>query len=91
MPKVKFNQGDIVWVKWEDHYHDYTQGWQDIDFQDSSFFCETVGFVVKDSPTRLYLSGTISNNEGQDRKYSGGVSCKLKNSIVAHKILRKFK
>lgn len=84
---MKFNVGDIVWIKWEDHYHDYTQGWRDRANADTDpLYCETVGFVVFDTKDRIGLSATT---QVHDQRFSGGLAVKLKRCIIASKVLKR--
>lgn len=86
---MKFNKGDIVWIKWEDHYHCYVSGWQtkknrkELEVH-KPLFCETVGFVVLDNKHRVGLVPTLSDNHS-----NGGIAVKMKRCIVKYKVLKK--
>jgi hypothetical protein len=87
--EVKFNKGDLIWIQWEDHFHDYTQGWRDVEDMDTErVIIQSTGFVLKDTPTHVYFSGTFQEH---DDRFSGGYSAKLKNCILKHKVLMKAK
>lgn len=88
---MKFKLGDIVWIRWEDHYHCYNAGWQNKKNRKEleihkPLFCETVGFVVLDTKARIGLVPTYSDGQS-----NGGVAVKMKRCIVAHKVLKKAK
>lgn len=87
---MKFKVGDLVWVKWEDHFHEYTPGWCEYDVDDSPVYCETVGWVIKDTPKRLTLAGT-KGHTGHVPVFNGGYSVKVKSCIVKFKVLKGLK
>lgn len=93
MKVPKFTVGDVIWIKWEDHYHNYTAGWSDADGRKeaggySPMFCETVGFVLNDDGKNvaLAISKDIEGNYS-----NGGYSVKIKRTIVDYKVLKKGK
>lgn len=91
MKVPKFNEGDIVWIRWEDHFHNYTAGWMGEDERKEAggfepVFCETVGFVLKDTGKNIALAMTAS-----DGVSNGGYAVKIKSCITAYKLLKKAK
>ena len=91
---MKFNVGDIVWIKWEDHYHNYTAGWHSEEDRvktgqySDPIYIETVGIVLRDDKHRVVLTPTFAPD---DQYSNGGWAVKIKKCIVDHKILKKAK
>ena len=88
----KINIGDLVYIKWEDHYHNYTAGWMDARMREaaaegfSPVYCETAGFCVHNSPDKIGLAPSWC-----DEDTNGGIAVKLKKTIVEVKVYRKRK
>lgn len=88
----KFTPGDIIWIKWEDHYHNYIAGWTSEDGRTEGggytpMYCETVGFVLNDNGKNVALALTM----GEAGESNGGYAVKIKKTIVDWKIVRKQK
>lgn len=92
MKVPKFNKGDIIWIEWEDHYHNYTAGWTNDDGRDaaggfSPMYCESVGFVIHDDGRNVALA--ISHDQAGST--NGGYAVKIKSTIRNFKVLKKAK
>lgn len=85
---IRVRIGDLVWIKWEDHYSCGNGGWMKQDKVDlTPMLCETVGFVLRQDKYRL---ATTAGHDGQvDPFVHGNYMVCPKRMIIDFKILRK--
>lgn len=86
---MKVQRGDLVHIRWEDHYCYGRGGWRDSHKVDiSPLICETVGWVVAQDKERL---ATAAGHDGQmpNPSINGHVNVCPKNMIKSLRIIKK--
>lgn len=85
---IRVETGDLVWIKWEDHYAFDRAGWVDQStITIDPLMCETVGWVTKQDKDRI---ATSPSHDGQfNPNISASVSVCPKRMIVEIKVLKK--
>jgi hypothetical protein len=85
---IRVEIGDLVWIKWEDHYSYGGGGWTNRNkVSVDPMYCETVGYVIGQDKQRL---ATTPSHDGQeDPNIAAGYSVAPKRMIIDIKILRK--
>lgn len=89
-PKV----GDLIYIRWRDHYTVRDVGWKPIEdirgTDHTPVDCETVGFVAAITLATITVVGSVSREDEQDA--CGSVICtRLRNCITHGKIIKRFK
>lgn len=80
--------GDLVWIKWEDHWSNQKGGWTSLEkVHLDPMLCETVGWVIGMKNGRI---ATTQTHDGQQDPYIHGhyMVCPIR-MIMDIKVLKK--
>ena len=88
---AKYNHGDIIQVRWADHYS-AASGWRSLDSikgkADVVYYCNSVGVVVDQNKDQLILAQSWSQFDGDPDKASDCIVI-LKKAIDSTRVLKR--